>query len=141
MLSSQLVVNMPEVLTLVGIVFVHGLYSCGPRTISTLGTVPCINSAREFRRVHCSSAKLWLILTPSLICLVKRSRKNFMGSKQYSAFTHHVPFGCACTEHFLHVSSGGLSRVLSVLCIVSHSLARLTMGFLNVRSKKYFQGF
>ena len=50
---------------------------------------PCLatHSAREFTRVHCSSAKLWLILTPSLICLVKGSRKNFMGSKQYSAFS------------------------------------------------------
>ena len=86
-LSSQLVVCMPEVLTLVGVMFVDGIYSCRPLTISTLGTVPCINSVREFRRVHCSSAKLWLILTPSLICLVKGSRNNFMGSKQYSAFS------------------------------------------------------
>ena len=87
MLSSQFVVYMSEVLTLVGVMFVDGIYSCSPRTISTLGTVPCINSAREFIRVHCLSAKLWLILTPSLICLVKGSRKNFMGSKEYSAFS------------------------------------------------------
>ena len=50
MLSSQFVVYMSEVLTLVGVMFVDGIYSCSPRTISTLGTVPCINSAREFIR-------------------------------------------------------------------------------------------
>ena len=43
---------MSEVLTLVGVVFVDSIYSCRPRTISTLGTVPRINSAREFIRVN-----------------------------------------------------------------------------------------
>ena len=43
---------MSEVLTLVGVMFVDSIYSCRPRTISTLGIVPCINSAREFIRVN-----------------------------------------------------------------------------------------
>ena len=46
MQSSQLVVYMSEALTLVGVMFVDNIYSCRPRTISTLGTVPCINSGR-----------------------------------------------------------------------------------------------
>ena len=43
---------MSEVLTLVGVMFVDSIYSCRPRTISTLGIVPCINSARKFIRVN-----------------------------------------------------------------------------------------
>ena len=51
-LLVKLVAYMSEVLTLVGVMFVDSIYSCRLRTISTLGTVPCINSAREFIRVN-----------------------------------------------------------------------------------------
>ena len=37
---------------LVGVMFADSIYLCRLRTISTLGTVPCINSARELIRLN-----------------------------------------------------------------------------------------
>ena len=59
---------MSEVLTLVGVMFVDSIYSCRPRTISTLGIVPCINSAREFIRV--SICRRFSLLWESCLSIV-----------------------------------------------------------------------